>query len=320
MGLGEPLVLSQGTVGTPVAIEDFEKVPWPEWERAESAEDVPAGSVHRAPNYGPVTYGLEGGWQVLDLRQGVEIHGEDGPAELPTPACRMGGLRSAAVLAVPQRVVLRCSDTETVGLMHSAVWSPEGSLQWDQELRHNTMTNHQGLSHPVLPEKGANPEAPISGLPPALLDTYTRWIDLERLRLFTSEPMDIVHMSIRGIPERGFLRRLPDEELYWGDFDSGTLREVEGLPWCPGPLLERDRDGDRVLLHCTSQPDPKYYRFIIEWGVVVDVDEGVVWTLEGTPERLVTGGVVLSERRGSAAESDVAMGALSQVTLGPPKR
>lgn len=315
--VGEPLVLSAGSVGEPTPSPGFEDPPWPQWERADSAAALTPGAVYRSPSYGPVIYALEDDWRVQQVR-GSTTEITRGPVGVGTPetACRRG-LSNVGVLADPPRVVLRCPDVETMGLIHSVLWTPEAWFTWDQTLTRNTLSDAGGLAHPVLPERGDNAEAPESGLGPALLDTYTRWVDLERGRLFTSEPLDVVHMSIRGIPEQGFLRRLPDEVLYWGDFEAGTLRVVEGVVWCPGQLVERDRDGDRVLLHCTSQPEPQRYRFDIEWGVVIDVGDARVWSFEGTPERVLGDTVVLSERASSAAESVSEHGGLSQVVLGP---
>lgn len=318
LSLGEPLVLQEGTISASEPVGGFDKPPWPEWGRADSLETLEPGTALREPNYGPVTYGLAEGWTVRDVRgQGAEIRKGDVGVGLPELNCRRPPM-PVGVYADPPRVVLRCPDRETMGLIHSVLWAPDAWLTWEQRLKHNTLTNHQGLSHPVLPERGDNPEHPETGLPPALLDTYTRWVDLERQRLFTSEPMDVVHMSIRGIPETGLLRRLPEEALYWADFSAGTLRPVEGLPWCPGQLVERDREGSRLVLHCTSQPEPKLYRFTMEWGAVVDIEQGLVWLVEGTPERLVGDSVVLSERKSAAAEAHSEHGGLSLVHLGVP--
>jgi len=311
--VGEPLVLTAGTTSPPESVEGFEKPPWPDWERAESVATLEVGQVHRAPSYGPVTYRVQDDWIVVDDRMAPAIYGPDGQVTSPQANCTFG-LRPMGVLASPPRAVLRCQDKDSRGQIHSLLWSPSESLRWTHEGR-SVLTNHQGLNHPVLPEGGENPEYPAEGLPPALLDTYTRWVDLERMRLFTSEPLDVVHLSIRGIPEQGFLRRLPEETLYWGDFSTGELRPVEGLPWCPGQLVERDREGSRVLLHCTSQADPKLYRFTIEWGAVVDVEQGIAWQFSSTPERIQGDVVVLSERKAAAAESRSAHGKLTQVTL-----
>lgn len=282
-------------------------------------EGRPSGTVEVGRELGIENHWIDGGWVVHEMRgQSVKVgHAGEALPAVSSGGCGWSGPSSVGVLRSPARFVYRCSlPIEGEIAFHSALWTPDGVHTWVQRPPTRTMVDSGALEHPVLPETGGVDDPKPFGELPAMVDEFAVFIDLVGARRWsTPVPVDPIHMSIRGIPTTGLLKGVDDAVVYQVDFSGGTLQPLDDFPTCDGALVERRRQGSRLLLHCLHQPTPGMWRFDVVWGAVYDLETHQFWALEATPEAFTESGVIVSERAESAAESTTQRGGLSHVAL-----
>ena len=312
--------LADATPLTEAAAAAWLREPPSAWTRVYelSSETRPAGTVEVDRELSIENHWLEGGWVVHEQRGQALKVGKAGEA---LPPVSKAGCRwepsAVGVLASPARILYRCAlPIEGEIAYHSAVWTPQGTHSWIQRPPTRTMYDAGALAFGVLPEKGEIEDPKQFGDLPAFVDEYRVYVDLAGLKRWTTaQGTDPIHMSIRGIPSTGLLESVDEGTIYQVDFDAGTLAPIPDFPTCDGAMVERRRKGTRLMLHCLHQPQPGMFRFDIVWGAIYDMATGELWMLEQTPEAFSDTGIVVSERKNSAAESTTEKGQLGHIEL-----
>ena len=193
-----------------------------------------------------------------------------------------------AALMTPPRVIATTPEQRVF------VWSPEGTIYWDDE---DSMTRGGQL--------GDIDTSILTHLSYDLDRTpSTRWLDVERGRVWDTPSL----VSLRSSSQyRRALAMAPSEtesdELYLLDFDGETIEHIASVE-CVGELVERNRLGGWTTIVCRIQPDPGLHRFETVWSEVIDLDGRRRWRTPYTIESIVgPGAIILSDRTQSAAES-----------------
>lgn len=313
--------LADPTPLTAAAAAEWLKEPAQAWTYVNelTSGERPPGTVERDTTLGIENHWLDDGWIAHEQRGMGAKFGKAGQALDPVSksGCGWQPPTNVASLQSPPRFLTRCSlPIEGEIAYRSVVWTPEGEHAYVQRPPSRTMYDAGALSFSILPETGEIENPKQFGDLPAFVDEYRVYVDLAGLKRWTTpEGTDPIHMSIRGIPRAGLLEAVDEGTIYQVDFDAGTLAPIPDFPTCDGAMIERRRQGTRLMLHCLHQPTPGLFRFDIVWGAVYDMATGELWMLDQTPEAFSDTGIVVSERKNSAAESTTQKGQLGHITL-----